>query len=128
MAFSIESRLPFLDMRVVEFLVRLPARLKLQNGLSKVILREAMRNVLPEPIRMRTDKMGFVTPQDQWLRESWRADIEGILNEQTFQDRPYWDWRKAQQAYREYCHGTRQIGKTVWRWISLELWHQQFFK
>ncbi len=128
MAFSIESRLPFLDMRVVEFLVRLPPRLKLQNGLSKVILRQAMRNVLPEPIRMRTDKMGFVTPQDQWLRESWRPDIEGILNERSFHERPYWDSRKAQQVYREYCHGTRQMGKTVWRWISLELWHQQFFQ
>ncbi|NQT48187.1 MAG: asparagine synthase (glutamine-hydrolyzing), partial [Chloroflexi bacterium] len=68
MAFSIEARVPFLDYRLVEYLFSLPADQKVREGFTKVILREAMKGILPEEVRQRTDKMGFVTPQDVWFR------------------------------------------------------------
>ncbi len=127
MAFSIEARLPFLDTRLVDFLFRLPARLKLRNGLSKFILREAMTGVIPEVVRTRSDKMGFSTPQDRWLRGELRPELEQIFGAQAFKQRGYWDARKVTKAYREYCEGRRAIGTSVWRWVSLELWFQRFF-
>lgn len=127
MAFSVEARLPFLDARLVEFLFRLPARLKLRNGLGKFILRRAMDGILPDIVRLRTDKMGFVTPQDQWLRETLRPDLERLFNNPAFAQRGYWDAGRIRQAYHAYCAGERTIGGSVWRWVSLELWHQQFF-
>jgi asparagine synthase (glutamine-hydrolysing) len=68
MAWSIESRVPFLDYRLVEFTTGIPDEMKLQSGRTKVVLRTALRDILPEPVRDRTDKMGFVTPEALWLR------------------------------------------------------------
>jgi asparagine synthase (glutamine-hydrolysing) len=127
MAFSIEARLPFLDARLVDFSLRLPTRLKLRNGRSKFILREAMAGVLPDAILQRTDKMGFVTPQDRWLRETLRPQLEDLFSTRAFAQRGYWDPSRLRTAYREYCEGRHQLGASVWRWVSLELWHQRFF-
>jgi asparagine synthase (glutamine-hydrolysing) len=127
MAFSIEARLPFLDARLVEFLIRLPAGFKLRDGRSKAILREAMVNVLPEEVRERTDKMGFVTPQDQWLRSRLRPDLESLFSTKAFEQRGYWDPPRLRKAYRRYCEQGGRIGTSVWRWACLELWHRRFF-
>jgi asparagine synthase (glutamine-hydrolysing) len=70
MAWSIESRVPFLDYRLVEFLAGLPDRLKLREGTTKLVMRSGLKNILPEAIRDRRDKMGFVTPEELWLARS----------------------------------------------------------
>jgi asparagine synthase (glutamine-hydrolysing) len=84
MAFSVESRVPFLDFRLVEFLAGLPDGMKLQRGITKTVLREAMRGVLPEAIRTRGDKMGFVTPEEVWLGKTatawFRDGVEATLD------------------------------------------------
>lgn len=128
MAFSIEARLPFLDARLVDFLTRLPAGFKLRDGRTKVVLREAMVGVLPEAVRQRTDKMGFVTPQDQWLRVTLRPELESLFGTKAFEQRGYWNPIRLRQAYRDYCEGKLRIGESVWRWACLELWHQRFFQ
>src|SRR6185312_8451321 len=69
MAWSIESRVPFLDYRLVEYLAGLPDHMKLRRGVTKVVLRKALGDVLPESVRDRRDKMGFVTPEHAWLGE-----------------------------------------------------------
>ncbi len=69
MAFSIESRVPFLDHRIVEFLFSLPEDYIISNGKTKRILRDAMRGVVPDKILDRKDKMGFVTPEEIWMRK-----------------------------------------------------------
>ena len=61
-AHSVETRLPFLDYRLVEIVSSMPLNQKLRNGWTKYILRKAMRKILPEKIRLRKDKVGFVTP------------------------------------------------------------------
>jgi asparagine synthase (glutamine-hydrolysing) len=70
MAFSIESRVPFLDHRIVEFLFSLPEDYIISNGKTKRILRDAMRGVVPDKILDRKDKMGFVTPEEIWVRKN----------------------------------------------------------
>lgn len=79
MSFGIESRVPFLDHELVEFCLSLPADLKIRNGIRKWILRESRKEVLPEVIRNRYDKLGFATPEITWLnkeRENLIKDIE----------------------------------------------------
>ena len=73
MAWSIESRVPFLDYRLVEFLAGLPDSFKLRRGWTKLVFREAMRGVLPEDVRARRDKMGFVTPEQVWVTQTATA-------------------------------------------------------
>lgn len=75
MARSIEARVPFLDVRLVEFLAGLPDRMKFRDGVTKVVLREAMTDVIPSDIVRRRDKMGFVTPEQTWLTNSARPWI-----------------------------------------------------
>ena len=69
MFFSIESRLPFLDYRLVEFCLSLPDEYKLREGYSKKILRDAIAS-LPKEIKERKDKMGFVSPDGVWVKEN----------------------------------------------------------
>jgi asparagine synthase (glutamine-hydrolysing) len=69
MAFSIESRVPFLDYHLVEFLLGLPESYVYHKGIRKVILRQALSSLVPESILGRKDKMGFVTPEEVWLKE-----------------------------------------------------------
>src|SRR5262245_3404213 len=68
MAFSLESRVPHLDPELVEHVLALPPEALVSRGWSRAILREAMRGVLPEKIRLRRWKVGFTTPEMRWLK------------------------------------------------------------
>lgn len=83
MAFSIESRLPFLDYRLVEFIFNLPDHFKIQHGKRKYILREALKPLLPSKIYNRYDKMGFSTPQEVWTqqyRSTFQKELEKVVD------------------------------------------------
>jgi asparagine synthase (glutamine-hydrolysing) len=77
MAFSVEARVPFLDYRVVEFALQLDDAEKVGGGVSKSVLRRAMRGVVPAPVLDRRDKMGFVTAEPLWMKR----DLTGIFRE-----------------------------------------------
>lgn len=68
MAFSIESRVPFLDYKLVESSLKMPIDYKINNGITKRVLRDSI-SVMPEKIRTRYSKLGFVTPEDKWINE-----------------------------------------------------------
>jgi asparagine synthase (glutamine-hydrolysing) len=127
MAFSVEARLPFLDHRLVEWLAGLPADCKLRQGVTKVVLREAMAGILPETVRLRSDKMGFVTPEDRWLRVELRPQVEAMLDSDRVRSRPYWRQTVLKDWYRQYCEGRLTIGPVVWRWVNLEGWLRRFY-
>ena len=69
MAFSIENRVPFLDHNFVTYILALPSSFKIKNGITKWIFREAMKDVLPEPILERRDKIGFEAPEEKWIKD-----------------------------------------------------------
>ncbi len=84
MAHSVESRVPFLDYRLVEFCLNLPSSFKIRNGVRKAILRQAMKKELPQKIINRYDKMGFSTPQQYWMsehKEFFRQRILSIIKQ-----------------------------------------------
>ena len=76
MAHGVESRLPFLDYRLVEYCLNMSDHLKLSKGVTKKILRDSMKDIVPDKILNRHDKMGFLTPQNQWMD----ADKKKYLN------------------------------------------------
>jgi len=73
MAFSIETRIPFMDYRIVEFLYSLPTKYKIRNGYTKAILRDAMIDIIPDKIRKRISKLGFATPQNEWMNNELKS-------------------------------------------------------
>lgn len=126
MAFGIETRLPFLDHRVVEFLYSLGAGLKIRRGWTKAILRDAMEGILPEEIRWRADKMGFVTPEDVWFRTSLRDLARGILSDSRTHERGYLNTQATLHEFEAHVSKQKNISFTIWRWLNLELWCRQF--
>lgn len=79
MAHSIESRIPFLDYEFVEFIYSLPFNYKLKDGMTKAVLRKALEGILPEKVRLRRSKLGFVTPEDQWINNNYKEFRRELL-------------------------------------------------
>lgn len=125
MAFSIESRVPFLDYRLVEFIFSLPVKYKLNKGWTKYILRKSMNGILPEKIRCRKDKMGFVTPQDIWLKEI-ETNVRQIVN--SFSKRGYVKHEEIPKILDDYYNGNYSFGKLVWKMFCIEYWFRVFFE
>ena len=127
MWFSLESRVPFLDYRLVEKTIATTPDLKIKNGITKHILREAMRGKLPEKIRMRKDKIGFMTPEDEWFREEkFQKFINELLNSKSFKNRGIIDHTKAIRLYQRHLKKDIQASKEIWKFINLELWFREF--
>jgi asparagine synthase (glutamine-hydrolysing) len=126
MAFSIEARVPFLDYRLVEYVFSMPSDQKLRNGMTKVVLRNAMREILPETVRTRVDKMGFVTPENIWFRTILKDRINEIIRSTRFRDIGYFNVPEVEKMFKSHCRGERDIGFTIWRWINLLLWWEMF--
>ena len=126
MAFGIETRLPFLDYRLVEFLYGLAPELKIRNGWTKAVLREALDGVLPDEVRWRVDKMGFVTPEDIWFRTSLREMTRDILSDSRTRARGYLNVEAALKEFEAHEAGRKNISFTIWRWLNLELWCRAF--
>jgi asparagine synthase (glutamine-hydrolysing) len=118
MAFSIESRVPFLDHRLVETAFTLPVEYKINNGYTKWILRQAMKDMLPEKIYRRKDKIGFVTPGEiKWLRD----DLKFLL-ETDFKDIPNLDVKKANLNCKAFMKGDNSNAKIIWRLANMQKW------
>jgi len=127
MHFSLEARVPFLDYRLVEKIMSTQAELLINKGMTKYLLREAMRDILPEAIRMRKDKVGFGTPQDEWFRtELWQAFVKAILESPSFADRNIIDVNKAKILYKKHLDKKINISQEIWKWVNLELWFRKF--
>jgi asparagine synthase (glutamine-hydrolysing) len=127
MKFSIESRIPFLDHNLVEKTLSLPSQLLLKNGISKYILRESVKDILPSKIYERQDKKGFATPADAWFRDThFKEYIYEMLHSKRFQDRGYFDVNDCIKKYQRHLSGKENLSKDIWKWINLEVWFQQF--
>ena len=126
MAFSIESRVPFLDNDLVDFILALPPSLKIKNGWSKYIMRRAMRDYLPGKIRNRRWKVGFTTPETSWMRAEKDRVLE-IFASSSFRSRPYFDVEKVREAFEWFVEGKTNESLVFWRILNVELWLRVFF-
>ncbi|MEW5955543.1 MAG: asparagine synthase (glutamine-hydrolyzing) [Candidatus Micrarchaeota archaeon] len=127
MAFSIEARVPFLDYRLVDFAYSLPADQKIRGGVTKIVLRNAMKGILPEKIRERMDKIGFATPEDEWMRGPAAKEARQILASESFGGRKYFNQERVLREFDEFVAGKKNTGRVLWRFICLELWLREFF-
>jgi asparagine synthase (glutamine-hydrolysing) len=125
MAHSVESRAPFLDVRLVEFTLGLPDSLKLADGTTKVVLRRALADVLPEKISGRKDKMGFVTPEQIWVTrdrpERFRSLAHAAIDAAGNLFTP-----AARHRVDDIVGGRRRYHSSLWRIISFGAWVDRF--
>ncbi len=126
MAHSREVRLPFCDHRIAEFAFSLPERLLMGQAQTKYLLREAMRGVLPETVRTRWNKQGFLPPQAEWFRDGLLDVAEDLFNSRPFAESSLWDaswWRGAARRLRD---GEDALAVPLWKPFIAELWLRHF--
>ncbi|MDD5647528.1 MAG: asparagine synthase (glutamine-hydrolyzing) [Dehalococcoidia bacterium] len=127
MAFSVESRVPFLDYRLVEFVFSLPSSYKIHNGWTKWILREAMEGILPENIRWRRDKLGFPTPESAWMRQKGDR-VREIFSDRDFKASAYIDNKRIAQDFNSLLNTQSLDGQSaLWKPLNLEMWMREMF-
>ncbi len=120
MAVSLESRVPLLDHRIVEFLATVPPNIKFAQGQSKYLFRQAIKNVIPEPVLSRQDKMGFPMPIQQWFKDCARDFVMEILFSNRARQRGIYNIQAIEQMYQQ----EHQYSRIIWGVLCLELWHR----
>ena len=126
MAFSVEARVPFLDYRLVEHLAALPLDQKIRGGVTKYVLRQAIRGLVPDAVRCRMDKMGFVTPEEVWMKSELAPRVLDLFLAPGFRERPYWDAERVLENYRAFLEGKSPYSTEFWRIACAEMWLRQF--
>jgi asparagine synthase (glutamine-hydrolysing) len=126
MQFSLETRFPFLDHNLVEKVLSLPSDNYIKNGYTKVIMRNALKGILPEKIRMRKDKIGFSTPESDWFKnKEIQALLSDVVESRSFNERGFFNINQCKKEVRllqEY----NKFNPEFWKWIHLELWFRKF--
>jgi asparagine synthase (glutamine-hydrolysing) len=125
MAASVESRVPFLDHRLVEFTSGLPERLKLHGSTTKYVLRQNMKTILPAEILERP-KMGFPVPIGSWFRGAYTSILdEYVLSDRALQ-RGIFNSDFVRALVNQHQRGLANHSERLWSLVNLEIWFRQF--
>ncbi len=125
MAFSLESRTPFLDYRLVEFCFSLPAEFKISGAETKLVLRRAMSGLMPREVVERRDKLGFPTPVSHWFRNELKDWVESVFRDSRFRERGILDPSEVEGILKRHAAGEDRSWD-IWRFLSAEIWARQF--
>ena len=125
MAFSIESRVPFLDYRLVELIYSAPISYKIKNGITKSLMRDGLKDILPEKIRIRYSKFGFVTPEDKWIRDN-KEEFGIEFHKACKYISKFMDTAKLEKWYEENAAEVERNDFLVWRVICFGRWIEVF--
>ena len=126
MATSVESRVPFLDHKLVEFTCALPQRLKLRGSTTKYILRQSMKGILPQEILSRP-KMGFPVPIGSWFRGPYAAVLDEYVLSERASSRGLFDSDFVRSLVKRHQVGGENHSERLWALVNFEIWLRQFF-
>jgi asparagine synthase (glutamine-hydrolysing) len=125
MAHSIESRVPLLDHKLVEFALRLPLSLKIRGRVRKYLVRELAKRLLPPEIVERP-KHGFAVPLALWCRNGLREAFADVLQSTRLRQRGYFRAAEINRLLDEHVSGRRNHELRLWQLFIFELWHRQY--
>jgi len=126
MAYSIESRVPFLTMKMVNFMFSLPEEyLIASDGTTKAIFRHAMENICPAGILERKDKIGFAPPERNWLffQKGW---VERVISDGMAASIPILKMELVKKEWDDILRGEKGYHPGIWRWLNIFLWTERF--
>ncbi|MFV0189020.1 asparagine synthase (glutamine-hydrolyzing) [Empedobacter falsenii] len=125
MAFSVESRSPFLDYRIVEFARTLPINYRFENGVTKKIVRDILKEYIPEEV-FTQPKKGFAIPLNAWIRGELKNDILSKLNASFLHSVPNLDVNKFKKQLSEHLENKYDYSFSIWKLYVLALWCEEF--
>lgn len=125
MAVSLEARVPLLDHKLIEFVTRIPAGMKLAGIETKHLFKQAIADLVPAEIINRP-KQGFGVPIQQWINQQLRERIRDTLNDPRTLQRGYVSRSHVELLLDEHERGRRDHAMALWSLLMLELWHRQY--
>jgi asparagine synthase (glutamine-hydrolysing) len=129
-ALGLHHCLPFLDHRLVELMFRIPGPLKIRNGITKHLLRQAMRGILPEETRTRVKKTGWNAPAHVWFSGQAREGLFDLVHSRIFRERGIYHIQEVERLIAEHeqiVSSGRPVENHMmflWQLVNLELWLQ----
>ena len=121
MSTSLESRVPLLDHRIVEFALKLPLHYKIKSGKSKYILRKVLEKYVPNELTKRP-KMGFGVPIDSWLQGPIKEWAESLINPSKIKNQGYLNSDLIQKIWQEHLSGERNWQAKLWNVLIFQSW------
>ncbi|GAB6179353.1 asparagine synthase (glutamine-hydrolyzing) [Desulfotomaculum defluvii] len=122
MAFSLESRVPLLDHRILEYAATIPPSLRVKNWEPKYIFKQAIKDIIPEMVWQRTDKKGFPTPINAWFKGEVKPFLESVLLDKSSLERGIFEKSKTQKM----LLNSSDNSWTLWAMLNVELWFRIF--
>jgi len=127
MATSLETRVPFLDHRFVEFSATIPSRLKLQGKNTKYLFKKAMADVLPPQILNRS-KEGFSIPIKNWLKEDLKPLMLEVLDQQKIKREGFFNTNYVEQLKKEHLSGKENHSHRLWSMMVFGIWQDLYLR
>ncbi len=125
MAVSLEARAPLLDHKLIDFVTRIPASLKMAGLETKYLFKQAVKDLIPKEILNRP-KQGFGVPIQEWINRQLKERIRETLMDRRTRQRGYVEPRYVDLLLDEHERGRRDHSSGLWALLMLELWHRQF--
>ncbi|REE25798.1 asparagine synthase (glutamine-hydrolysing) [Winogradskyella pacifica] len=125
MAYSVEVRSPFLDYRVIEYARTLPMHYKYEKGRQKKILRDILKEYIPEDV-FNQPKRGFTVPIGNWMRKELREEFDLALNDDFLNRVPNLNVKKFKCLYDDHMSGKEDHRVYIWKLFVLSKWYKEF--
>ena len=124
MAHGLESRVPLINHKLIEYMSTVPEGLKVNAGNMKFLLKNSLGHVLPETVLHREDKMGFPVPINQWYKTKLKRFILELIINLKDRQLPYLN---ITDSHIHNLSNTGTFSRDIWMLINIELWYQKFF-
>jgi asparagine synthase (glutamine-hydrolysing) len=127
MAHSIETRVPFLDKRLVELAIKIPDEIKLKNDETKYILKKSVEGIIPDEIIYRK-KQGFGAPMSEWLKNPETAkQLTDIIFNSKLKEENIINYDYVRKLIKDHQKGLVDNNFKIWNLMSLSLWYDKWF-
>lgn len=127
MANSLETRIPFLDHNLIEFVAQIPEKYKMKGSISKYILKKTMENILPNNILNR-NKQGFVIPLDVWFKNELKEMVEDIFSNKLLNETGFFNTDYILKIFNDHMMGRYNHRRFLWSILLFQLWYKNHFQ
>jgi asparagine synthase (glutamine-hydrolysing) len=123
---SLETRLPFLDSKIIEFSKKIPLKFKIKNSTTKYILRKILSNYLPKDF-LNKKKKGFSIPLNSWLKGPLNIWANDLINSKKMKESQLFDYNKVKKIFEDNINGKNNSSSAIWNILIFQQWFEKRF-